>query len=427
MAMDASVTINPQALGGTLACMPSKSMSHRLAIGAILAGDSRVERIGLSEDIHATLGAMRALGFGRFDLQGDCLTTHETERSRAPRIVDCGESGSTLRFLIPLGMDGEETHFTGKGRLMQRSMAVYQELSPAQRIVFEQKPDEIYVRGALSYGLFSVRGDVSSQFISGLLFALPILRGDSVIQISTQLESRAYVDLTVDALARFGVEVAWQTERSLYIAGNQHYRPANVSVEGDFSHAAFWLAAGVWGRGSHITNLRHDSLQGDRAIVDILRQMGAAIESMEDGYQAHPSHLHGCEIDVSQVPDLVPIISVAACFAQGTTRIYNAARLRDKECDRLAAMAKELSVLGADIKESADELIIQGNPDRLLAGGACHGHNDHRVVMALAIAASRCEHSVTISQAWSVKKSAPDFWDEYARMGGYFDIDKEEA
>ena len=425
--MDEIVTLYPQKLGGDLACMPSKSMSHRLAIGAILAGNSNVERIGLSEDIEATLSAMCALGFEHFELRGNTLRVGSVSRIHEPRVVDCSESGSTLRFLIPLGMDGEETRFTGRGRLMQRSMRIYEDISPAQRIVFQQQNDEIYVKGKLSYGLFPVRGDISSQFISGLLFALPMLRGDSVIQLSTHLESKAYVDLTIDALARFGVEIAWPTEQSIYIAGNQAYQPADVCVEGDFSHAAFWLVAGVLGRGSRVTNLRHDSLQGDRAILKILQQMGAKIETIPDGYQAYPSELHGCEIDVSQVPDLVPILSVAACAAQGTTRIYHAARLRDKECDRLAAMASELAALGADIEESEDELKIRGNPQKPLVGGACHGHRDHRVVMSLAIAASLCEKKIKISNAWSVKKSAPDFWNEYAEMGGRFEMKKERS
>lgn len=419
------VTISPRKLGGTINCMPSKSVSHRMAIGALLAGNSCVDNIGISNDIRATLQAMAALGYPDFSLEGHCLTTHSSVRQEAgsiPRVVDCDESGSTLRFLIPMAMDGIKTIFRGRGRLMQRSMSVYQDLCASHRICFQQKKDEIIVDGKLSYGLFNVRGDVSSQFISGLLFVLPMLRGASVIQVLTNIESKAYIDLTLEAMAQFGVHVMWQGEHTLHIMGEQIYQPKHVAVEGDYSHAAFLLAAGLLGNGSIVENLRHDSRQGDRAVVAVLRQMGADIKETNHGYAIQPSKLKGCEVDVSQIPDLMPILSVVACAAEGDTRFFNAARLRDKECDRLSAMATELTTLGANVEEGSDYLLVHGNPSKRLRGGHCQGHNDHRIVMSLAIAATLCDDAILISDAWSVTKSAPDFWNEYQQLGGSFVI-----
>lgn len=419
------VTISPKKLGGTIACMSSKSVSHRMAIAALLAGDSCVNNIGTSNDIQATLRAMAALGYADFSLDNHCLTTHSSARQTAkekPRIVDCNESGSTLRFLIPMAMDGVKTVFQGRGRLMQRSMSVYEDLCVAHNISFQQSEEDICVDGKLSYGLFNVRGDVSSQFISGLLFVLPLLRGASVIQILTNIESKAYIDLTLEAMAQFGVYVTWQGEQTLHISGEQIYQPAKVAVEGDFSHAAFLLAAGLLGNGTVVENLRHDSLQGDRAIVSILKRMGADIEETDQGYVVQPSKLIGCEIDVSQIPDLMPILSVIACVAEGDTHFIHGARLRDKECDRLSAMARELKRLGANVKEGADSLVVHGNPNKRLRGGHCQGYNDHRIVMSLAIAATLCDEEISISDAWSVTKSAPDFWNEYKKLGGSFVI-----
>ncbi len=421
------VTISPKSLSGQIACMPSKSVSHRMAICGLLAGHSTIQHIGLSKDIQATLKAMAALGYSDFALEGDCLTTFSSERKiteQSPRYVDCNESGSTLRFLIPMAMDGVKTIFQGRGRLLQRSMSVYKELCSAHRIFFQQTDDEICVNGKLSYGLFNVRGDVSSQFISGLLFMLPMMRGSSVIQAVTNIESKAYIDLTIEAMKQFGVEVSWQGDRTLHIPGEQTYRPTNVGVEGDYSHAAFLLAAGLLGDGAVVSNLRHDSKQGDRAIVSVLKKMGANIEEVADGYCVKPSKLNGCEIDVSQIPDLMPILSVVACSAHGKTRFIQAARLRDKECDRLAAMATELTALGVKVEEGPDYLVVEGKAGEKLSGGRCSGHNDHRIVMSLAVAASICKDAVTISDAYSVAKSAPDFWNEYKQLGGQFSIEE---
>lgn len=414
------IKIIPKPLSGTIEAMPSKSLSHRAAICATLAGNSKVENIGMSRDILCTLRALNALGYEKAVLKDNVLESGIVARRRQEeRVVDCEESGSTLRMLIPQALDGVPTLFTGSERLMQRSMSVYQEIFEAHNIRFSQDDKGIFVQGKLSHGLFSLRGDVSSQFISGLLLALPFCRGDSIIALTTDLQSKAYVDLTIDMMRQFGVEANWTDERTIHISGMQRYHSAETKIEGDYSHAAFLLAAGVLGEGTTVLNLRHDSLQGDHEIVDILKKMDAKIEPVEGGYQIFASKLKACEIDVSQVPDLFPILSVLAAFAEGESRLVNGSRLRDKESDRLAAMAKELGKLGIVLEEKEDALFVRGNADRLLPGHViCSGYNDHRVVMSLAIAASRCKEAVCIDDAHSVEKSAPDFWEEYRALGG---------
>lgn len=421
-----SVTITPRPLSGEIKIMPSKSMSHRLAICAALAGDSRVRSLGLSEDIMATCRALRGLGC-QMELNSDMLATRSKKSvSNDTAPLDCGESGSTLRFLIPLALDGRRRRFTGRGRLLNRPQEEYARLFAEREIEFIQKEDYIELCGRLRPGLFKIRGDVSSQFISGLLFALPTLGGDSRIEITTRLESRSYIDLTLAALAEFGVMAEWEEDErgcALNIPGNQRFSPAAVSVEGDFSHAAFWLAAGTLGGGAALSGLKKESKQGDAKIAELLRRMGATVEWSGDKLHAAPSKLRGTEIDVSQTPDLFPILAVLAACAEGETRLINAARLRIKESDRLAAMAAELAALGAEVKEGTDSLTVAGGGG--LRGGAASAHNDHRIAMSLAVAASACGGELTIDDANCVKKSAPGFWNEYRAMGGSFVMDKE--
>lgn len=422
--MKKGITITPKPLAGTIKIMPSKSMSHRMAICAALAGGSQVRSLGLSEDITATCRVLRGLGC-EMELTGDTLTTGpKKEPPREAEPLDCGESGSTLRFIIPLALDGKRRRFTGQGRLMSRPQAEYERIFTERGIDFIRSDDYIEVCGRLRPGVFEVRGDVSSQFISGLLFALPALDGDSRIVVTTPPESRGYIELTLSALAGVGIKAAWDDGgRALNVPGRQRFAPAAVTVEGDFSHAAFWLAAGAVGGGAELTGLKKDSLQGDAMIVELARRMGAAVEWRGEKLCVARSKLRGAEIDVSQTPDLFPALSVLAACAEGETRLTGAARLRIKESDRLAAMAAELAALGAEVREGEDSLTITGGGK--LRGGAVSAHNDHRVAMSLAVAASACVGETTIDDAECVKKSAPDFWKEYRAMGGSFMIDKE--
>lgn len=421
--------IEPSFLRGTLRVMPSKSASHRASLmAALCSGESVVEPLQLSNDVQATLSCMKALGLATAQLEtlegGDGFVRCRVQGGLAPqkqkaeRVADCGESGSTLRFLMPLALDGcGPVRFVGHGRLMERPLDVYREIFDARGVLWRDEPGAIVLEGKIEGGDFSLRGDVSSQFITGLLLALPRLEKDSRIHITTHLESRAYVELTRDMQARFGIVSVWEDESTLFVPGRQTGKtPGAATVEGDWSHAAFYLVAGLIGGGVTLTGLDAQSVQGDKAIVDVLRAMGGRIEWKDGAVTAYPSQLQGTQIDASQIPDLVPILAVAGCAAKGVTRITGAARLRIKESDRLAAMAQELTSLGAQVEEMPDGLIITGG--KKLRGAHTQGHNDHRIVMSLCIASALCEGALTVTDAQAVGKSAPRFFEEFTQLGG---------
>lgn len=423
-------TVSPSPLAGRLHVMPSKSASHRaLMMAALAKGETTLAPLQLSRDIVATISCAKALG-----LVGDVSTAqHEqpgfvrvslfggqTYAGGAMRTLDCGESGSTLRFFIPLALDGcGPVRFIGHGRLMQRPLDIYEDLFRPLGIRWTQTDSDLIVEGKLLPGEYALRGDVSSQFITGLLLALPQLSGDSVIRITTPLESRAYVELTRRAQADFGVVSHWQDEQTLLIPGNQTpVSPGKAHVESDWSHAAFYLTAGCLSSFGPLTltGLNMNSTQGDRAIMDVLRDMGAIINLKRDFISVCPSRLHAITVDASQIPDLVPILAVAMAAAEGESRITGAARLRIKESDRLAAMCAALSACGADVQELPDGLIIRGGSK--LHGAAIDGCNDHRIVMAMAIASAIADGDLTITDAQAVSKSAPAFWEEFTSLGG---------
>lgn len=402
-------TVSPASLCGTLDVIPSKSASHRaVMMAALCKEDTRLAPLQRSRDIEATLACAAALGLGQHDAPQELRT------------LDCGESGSTLRFFIPLALDGRgPVRFVGHGRLMQRPLSVYEQLFIPRGVRWALSGDALTVEGQLQSGEYALRGDVSSQFITGLLLALPLLSGDSVIRITTALESRGYVELTRRIQAAFGVTSRWADGHTLLVPGGQTpVSPGSFAIEGDWSHAAFYLVAGALGKAGPLT-LRHldmHSTQGDRAIVPILRGMGARIEETSQGLTVYPSVLHGAQVDVTQVPDLVPVLAVAMAGAQGESRITGAARLRIKESDRLSAIADALCACGAEVRELPDGLVIRGGQP--LHGASVDGRNDHRIVMAMAVAAALCDGEITISDAEAVAKSAPAFWQEYASLGG---------
>jgi 3-phosphoshikimate 1-carboxyvinyltransferase len=328
------------------------------------------------------------------------------EGGNAPQF-DCGESGSTLRFLIPIALAvAGGGSFTGHGRLMERPLKPYFDIFEEKDIYYAQHDGKAGLEGTLTPGEYRLPGDVSSQFVTGLLYALPLLDGDSRIVITTPLESRAYVDMTLDALAQFGVTASWAGEQTLLVPGNQHYRPANVSVEGDWSQAAFWLAARTLGSDVEVLGMDSGSRQGDKCIA-------AWCEQLAQGGDV--------ELDVSQCPDLVPPLSVMAALASGTTTISNAARLRLKESDRLAAITATLNVLGAEVEEYSDHLIIHGR-QQLAGGVTVDCCNDHRIAMMAGVAATKCKEPVILQGAQCVQKSYPNFWEHYRMLGGELDV-----
>lgn len=429
----ASLTIIPSPLKGTIQSQPSKSMAHRAIIcSALSEGESVIDNIIMSDDIQATINAVKALGTDVSISESTsfagrkCLTIKsEGTISIRNNLINCSESGSTARFIMPVTrLVADTVIITGCGRLVERPFSVYKSLFAEKGVKYTDSDGKmpITLEGSLKPGIYELPGDISSQFVSGLLFTLPLLGGPSKIIITNKLESLPYIKMTLKAIEDFGIKVNHDKEFKIFdIPGNQSYlaKPYYV-VEGDWSQAAFFCVMGSISDGILIEGLDRDSLQGDKAILDILKEMGANPEIKDNGILFKRSKLRGIEVDASQIPDLVPIISVAASLAEGTTTIKNAARLRIKESDRLATTCHELNSIGANIIEKEDGLVINGAPH--LSGGKADGCGDHRIVMSLAAASLACQEPVTITGFEAVKKSYPGFWEDFKTLGGKVEI-----
>ncbi len=494
-----NIKITPQQLNGTIEAIPSKSHAHRLLIAqklAALQGGGQEDPLAIptfSEDIDATKG---------------CLAQLDEELPR----FDCRESGSTIRFMIPVAMAlKDEAVFAGSGKLPQRPLSPLKEEMERHGCSFEMlaaakgaagalncatasgrgvTSEICRIRGRLQPGKYELAGNISSQFITGLLFALPLLNGDSSLQLTTKLESAGYVDLTLQVLREFGIEIREVREKitdedanagkkvviseraaeqadslsltanseadlegiseanlesnsenyliRYEIPGNQIYRePEGLKVEGDWSNAAFWLVAGALGGNITCTGLNPDSTQRDKEIVTVLEKMGAKIERKNTAYHiaGNDAPLHGETVSAAQFPDLVPVMAVAMTGASDVSSITNAERLRIKESDRLATVCDFLTILGTDIRQTEDGLIIHENknntdpsgtaahcPAPPLSGGTVSSHNDHRIAMAAAVASCRADGPIVITGAEAVKKSYPDFFTDFVKLGGKIEI-----
>ncbi|MGN1402785.1 MAG: 3-phosphoshikimate 1-carboxyvinyltransferase [Ruminococcus sp.] len=405
-----NVEITPSKLHGTVRIPASKSVAHRMLICAALAeGTSVISGVDISRDITATMEVLTAFG-AAFSQDGSTITVTGVGGRAAAKeaIADCCESGSTLRFLIPVAAAlGIHTTFFGQGRLPQRPITAYlRELPPKGITFYYENTMPFTIEGHLQPGIYELEGDVSSQYVTGLLFALALLDGDSEIRMLSRLESRPYVDLTIDCLRRFGVEIK-ETENGYSIPGGQKLHPCDLAVEGDYSQAAFFYVANALGSDVELTNLNPDSVQGDKKIIEITSQM---CYNLKEGKPA-------CfTVDASDIPDLVPILAVLATFGTAPSRITGAHRLAIKESDRLAATADMLNRLGGKVTASADGLEIE--PVQELHGGIVDSFGDHRIVMCAAVAATRCTGVVTILHGDCVEKSYPRFFEDYQQLGG---------
>ena len=405
------IKITPGKLSGAVQIPPSKSVAHRLIIAAALAkGTSKISNIYLSKDIIATIEAMKALG-ADIEVCGNEAIIKGIENPPKKAIVDCNESGSTLRFLIPVACTlGVECTFMGRGKLPQRPITPYIEQFPQHGIEFDFSQAKegntlpCTVKGRLTSGRFEIDGGISSQFITGLLLALPMLEGDSQIALTSHLESRPYVDITVGCIKSYGGEIK-EAEMSYSIKGGQEFKAHDGQVEGDYSQAAFFKVGNSLGCDIDIKGLAEVSYQGDKAIMDICDRIAKSDEG-----------LRAFSIDCSDIPDLVPILTVLACFCKGKSEITNVARLRIKECDRLEAISTNLNKLGAKITEHPDRLEIEGVDS--LSGGEVDGYNDHRIPMAMSIASIKCREPLIIKGAQCVSKSYPNFFEHFRSLGG---------
>lgn len=406
------IKITPKKLRGEVTVPPSKSVAHRMVIAAALAdGTSTISNLYPSVDILATMDCMRALG-AKIDFEGDTAVIEGIKNIPDKAVLDCHESGSTLRFLIPVACAlGVNAEFIGSGKLPERPITPFVEEFPKHGITFDFSKAKsgctlpCTVSGKLTSGSFEIDGGLSSQFITGLMLALPILDGDSEIVLTSKLNSKPYIDITLDVLRYFCCTIV-ENDNRFQIKENQHFRPFSGAVEGDYSQAAFFYTANTLGSELNIGGLNENSSQGDMQIVRICE------EFTNSGRKPF-------EIDGSDIPDLVPILTVLACFGKGTSRITNIARLRFKESDRLSVPAECLNAIGGKVTVHEDSLEIEGVTS--LKGGEIDGHNDHRIPMSMAIAATMCEQPLIIRGAECVRKSFPNFFDVYRSLGGEFE------
>jgi len=425
MIKNLDIELFPSNLDGEVNSPPSKSLSHRALICAGLSkGRSVIDNIIYSDDVLATINALELLG-AKFEREPGKVIVQGIKRIKAPsEAIGCNESGSTLRFLIPLfSLSNKEVIFTGEKSLISRPQSIYEKIFKEDNNIFNKDANKIVVNGSIKARDYTIKGNVSSQFFSGLMFALPLLEGNSTIHIDGILESKSYIDLTIAVLEEFGIEIQ-ELENGYLIEGNQIYQANNYTVEGDYSQAAFYLVGGVISGLVKVNDLLHYSKQGDKAIIEYIKQMKGKVIYMENGYITESSDTIGSKIDLADCPDLGPIITLLAGLSKGKSTIINISRLRLKESDRVKTTVSSLKALGANIKSSKDKIEVIGKS--MLDGGVTvDSYNDHRIAMMISIAALKCNKPIILTNANAVTKSYPAFFEDYKLLGGNYKIIKE--
>ncbi len=411
------VEIRPTALCGEVSAVASKSDAHRAIICSALADSNTTIRIShISKDIEATLNCIKEMG-ADFIRRDNLYEISPIKESAGNPVLDCGESGSTLRFLLPvLSALGKGATFVGHGRLPERPMGLIVDLLKNHGNKFSSYKLPITVSGKTEAGDFPIAGDVSSQFISGLLFALPLLSDKSKIKVTSKLQSSAYVDMTLNVLKKFGADIERREDEFLINPIGVYKSPKEYIVEGDWSNAAFFMVMGALGGEITIKNLDLDSSQSDKRILDILKLSGVKFDVCKDEVKVYKSKIKPFDYDVSQCPDLFPVISVLACGAEGKSTLYNAKRLRIKESDRITTTKELILNLGAVAEETEDSLTIYGNGK--LCGGRVNSANDHRIAMSAFVASTISGGCVVLDNAEAMDKSYPSFIDDFRSLGG---------
>ena len=409
----------PSRLSGRINAISSKSEAHRVLICSALSDKpTRIYCNVLSNDITATIDCLKNMGA---DItEGDGVITVTPQSFNEEVTFDCVESGSTLRFLMPLvSALGMDSTFNGQGRLPERPISPLKEEMEKKGVVFHTESDfPIRFTGKLQAGEYEIAGNISSQFITGLLFALPLLEGDSKIKIVPPIESKSYLDITISVLQKFGIEIQ-EAENMYIVKGNQKYvSPEEITVDGDWSNGAFFLCAGALSKdGITVSGLDVNSPQGDKKVLEILRRMGADVTVDGKDITVKKNRLFGTIMDARDMPDLVPIISVlGACCEKGTTHIINGSRLRLKESDRIQSTFNMLDRVGVAVSETDDGLVIWS--DNEMVGKVIDSCNDHRIVMSAAILSCECSLPVDIKDYKAVEKSYPHFFEDFNSLGG---------
>ncbi len=413
--------LTPFSARGAVNAPTGKSAAHRLLILAALCPEECLVYLdSVNDDIRATLSCLKALGCAWTEENG-VYRLPPIEKKAGTPVLDCGESGSTLRFLLPVALALGGAEMTGRGRLPLRPMDDLLDALEKEGAVFSARRLPFRAGGRFGGGEFLLPGNVSSQYLTGLLLAAPLAEKDTLIRLKTPLESAAYVDMTLDALEAFGVRVERGADCFLVPGGRRLKAPeGGVRAEGDWSGAAFPLCMGALGGDVTVRGLKADSRQGDKAILRILSDMGAVTEMTGDRARAARGEIRGTDVDVSGIPDMVPALAAVMMHARGKSRLYNAARLRLKESDRLKTVCAMVNALGGDAETTDDSLIIRGREGA--PGGRADGAGDHRIVMAAAVAACACAGESSVSDPGALNKSYPAFPDDIRRLGGIFDV-----
>lgn len=416
--------IGKNPLKGQIHILSSKSDGHRALIASALADrESLLMMEGWSADMEATARCLAALG-AKITKEGFGIRVSPiADTASGKAVLDCGESASALRFLLPVaGALGRDALFEGHGRLPERPIGILLEEMEQHGCSVTGRKLPLALSGRLCGGRYTLPGNISSQFITGLLFALPLLKKNSEIRLTTHIESASYINMTLQMLERFGICVE-KNEANFQVYGGQTYRsPGRLAIQGDWSNAAFWLTAGAISGSITCHGLDSRSVQGDKAILPLLEKFGAKISINGNTVTASSGALRGCRIDASQIPDLAPILCIAAAAAEGRTEIYNAGRLRIKESDRLSAMASCLQKIGVSVQERPDGLVITGGISRPKQPVTLSSYDDHRIVMAMAIAAASLGVEMVIEGTEAVDKSYPSFFEEFIKLGGAADV-----
>lgn len=422
--MNDQITLMPSTVTGSIFAPPSKSESHRAIIAASLAnGKSIIHNIILSEDIKATIRAMESFGVKTVYENHTLMIDSHGQYPQTTEVIDCHESGSTLRFIIPLfSLTNHQTIITGRTSLMDRPLNVYENLYLKDGFTFKKNNNQLIIKAKLKAKRYQIPGNISSQFITGLLYALPLLSSDSEIEIIGDFESKNYVLMTIDVLHQFGVDIK-STKNGFYIKGNQMYRSRDYHISGDYSQAANFLVAGALSNKLSVLNLRHDSVQGDKAIVSILKKAHAVIHPTTNGYDVKRSHLVGNNINIENCPDIGPIVALMCALSKGKSIISGASRLRIKESDRIESTVQVLNTLGANIHTEGDDIHIEGV--ERLKGGIIDSFNDHRIAMMASIASLVSRGPIIIKRAFAINKSYPHFYSDLESIGAI--IKREES
>jgi len=417
-----SMTFSKSNLKGEIDAPSSKSYTHRAIIAASLArGKSKITNITYSDDIYATINAVKAMGAKVETHDNYCYVEGVKKVKKIADIVHCNESGSTLRFMIPIfSLSNKKFSITGTPSLMRRPLTIYEDIFSEENMQFTLQKNIIEIKGSLQPKTYKIDGTISSQFLTGLMYALPLLEGDSTIKIVNHLESKSYLNITIDLLEEFGIIIK-EIDDGYFIKGNQSYHAKDYAVEGDYSQAAFFLVGGQMNGAIIINNLEHDSPQGDKVIIDIIKDMKGRVIYSEDGLISEKTKTIGTIIDISDCPDLGPILSLLASVSKGVTKIVNIERLRLKESDRVQSTVQTLKKLGVDIEVSGNEIIIQGST-KLLGGVTLDSHNDHRIAMMVAIASLVSTNPITLTNPYAINKSYPNFYKDYQKLGGQITI-----